>query len=256
MTHTMDERPSGLSGSTLKAIGLVFAAAGMIGRGILQNGILGVGSLTPQQLLEMMGTSSQMMAVATAALVLQAVSTCAIPIFSMLLVEGFANTENFLQDLLWLCGLAVVGEIPYNLAMHGKLIDVSSCNPVFGLVLGLMVLYFYDRYQRNNILVRTLVTAAALGWCIMLHVDEGVPLILVICVLWLFRRNTLYRNFIGASAAVVCSFMSPFYLASPMGFIAVHLYHGNRGEGSRFLQYGAYPVLLLLTGIIAILIRG
>ncbi len=256
MTHTIDERPTGLTGSRLKIIGMAFAAAGIIGRGIIQNGILGVGSLTAQQLLQVMSTSSNMMALATVSLVLQAVSTCAVPIFAMLLTEGFAHTGNFAKYLLRLFLLAVVSEIPYNLAMQGKLISTASCNPVFGLVLALVVLYFYDRYQAKNWFVRILATAAAVAWCIMLRIDEGVALVLVTCVLWLFRGNTLYRNFVGASAAVVCSFMSPFYLASPMGFLVVHFYRGNRGEGNRWVQYGVYPVLLLLVGIISILIRG
>lgn len=254
MKHTTDAPQSGMSMNTLTVIGFVFAAVGIISRSVLQRGILGLGSLTPQQLLQAMDASSEMMVAATVSLVLQAVSTCAVPIFACLLVDGFAHSENAAKDILRLSALAAISEFCYNFAIGGRLIDPSSRNPVFALVLGLAVLYFCDRYRKKNLLIQILVTAAAVVWCVMLRVDDGIALIFVICVLWLLRNHGVYRNFIGASAAVVCSFMSPFYLASPMGFLVVHFYHGNREEGRRWVLYGAYPVLLVLSGIAAMVV--
>ena len=58
-----------INGNALRTWALLFLLAGILGRGLIQNHILGVGSLTTQQLLEVMGSSRQAMTMATASLV-------------------------------------------------------------------------------------------------------------------------------------------------------------------------------------------
>jgi hypothetical protein len=42
------------------------------------------------------------------------------------------------------------------------------------------------------------------------------------------------------------------YLASaPVAFIMIHFYNGEPGEGNRYINYLAYPVILLATGLLA-----
>ena len=84
-----------INGNALRTWGLLFLLAGVLGRGLIQNHILGVGSLTTQQLLEVMGSSRQAMTMATASLVLQALETCAVPLYALMLVEGVQNTSGF-----------------------------------------------------------------------------------------------------------------------------------------------------------------
>ena len=55
----------------------------------------------------------------------------------------------------------------------------------------------------------------------------------------------MLRGMGGAVAALVCSVFSLFYMASPMGFLAVHFYNGEKGPDNRTVNYLAYPVLLL-----------
>lgn len=251
MERLADTKPNGINGSTLRTWGLVFLAAGILGRSILQNQILGIGQLNAQQLLEVMETN---MAVATAALALQAVETCAVPIFAFLLVEGFQHTSNFRNYLIRILVLALICELPYNLAIGGKLLDMSSRNPVFGLALGLILLNFYKRFSEKgmqNTFIKLAVTVAALIWTDMLQIQEGFCLILVTAVLWAFRKKPLYRNIAGATAVIICTLVSPFYLAAPMGFLAVHSYNGEKGETSRAVTYLAYPAMLLVIGIAA-----
>lgn len=251
MERLSNTKSSGLNGNGLRTWGLIFLAAGIFGRSVLQNRVLGIGQVNGQQLLEVM--NSNMMA-ATLALVLQAVETCALPIFALLLVEGFQHTSSYKNYLLRVAGLAVLSELPYNLAMGGNLIDLGSRNPVFGMVLGLIVLHFYQRYSEKgvqNTFIKLAVTLAAMVWAYMLQIEEGICLSLVVGVLWALRKKPLYRNFIGATAVVVCSLLSPFYLAAPMGFMVIHFYNGERGESSRLVSYLAYPAVLLVIGIAA-----
>lgn len=248
-------RPSGLSGRGLRIWGMIFILAGVVGRSIFQNQLLGMGQMSGQELLALMNATEDAMLYATIALILQAVQSCAIPIFSFLLLEGFLHTASFKKYVLKVVGLAVISEIPFNLAMGGKLMDMSSRNPVFGLVVCLVVLYLFRHYSEvsmQNRLIKAIVIFAALIWSTMLKIDSAAAMIIVVCVLWAFRKKALFRNIAGCTAAVVCTVISPFYLASPMGFMAVHFYNGEPDEGHWLIRYLAYPVLLLAVALIAL----
>lgn len=253
MERLASTRKTGMNKATLRKWGMVFLAAGVVGRGIIQGHILGIGSVSTQQLLEVMGSSPNVMNYVTVSLILQVLETCAAPIFALLLVEGVEHTSDFKQYLLRVLGVAVLAEIPYNLAMSAKLFDFGTRNPVFGMVLGLVMLYFY-RYcsERSvkNLLIKAAVTLAGLIWTRMLNIEFGICMVLIIGVLWAFRANPLYRNFAGATAAIVCSLFNPFFLASPMGFLAVHLYNGEQGEENQRFNYLFYPVVLVIAALV------
>ncbi len=244
--------PSGISANALRAWGMMFLLVGVVGRGILQNHFLGLGQVSSQQLLEIMQSSDTAMVMATVSLVMQAMETCAVPIFALLLIVGVQKTSDFRAYLLRVSGAAVLTEIPYDLAISGKILDFSTRNPVYGMALSLVMLYFYRRYAQpgfKNVLIKVVVTLSALLWPVMLKIEFGTATVLIVCILWIFRRRPMYRNFAGATAAIVCSLTSPFFLASPMGFLAIHLYNGEKGDENRLLNYLAYPAMLLIAGI-------
>lgn len=247
-----ERRPSGIGGNALRTWGILFLALGVIGRGILQGGLLGIGSVTGEELLAIMNGSGTAMTIASISLVLQAVETCAAPIFAFLLVEGAIHTASMKNYLLRILGLAVITEIPYNLAISGKLLVGGSLNPVFGMVLCLILLWFFRYYGGKGFgkaLVKVVVTIAAILWAQMLHIAFGGPMVVLVTVLWCLRSKPNYRNFAGMVAAVVCTGFSPFFLASPMGFLAVHLYNGEPGEQNRWVRYLTYPAILLIAGL-------
>lgn len=242
-------KKTGISINALRTWGLLFLAAGIIGRGVIQNHILGFTGLNTQQMLEAMGASETAMNYATLSIALQALETCAAPIFAVLLVEGVLHTSDFNKYFTRIFGMAIVNEIPYNLAMGKGLLDFSTRNPMFALVLGLLVIFFYQRYAGKsfkNVFVKILITFAALLWVKMLSIDFGAPLLAIIVTLWCARGKGIYRNFIGASVAIACSVLNPFFLASPMSFLAIHMCNWEKNEENRTVNYFSYPVLLLL----------
>lgn len=257
MERLTTQKPSGMNGDSLRTWGLFFLAAGVIGRGLLQTHILGIGQLTALQLLETMNASQTAMTMVTISLVLQAMETCAVPIFAMMLVEGVQHTSDFKAYMLRVTGLALIAEIPYNLAFSGKILAMDARNPVFGLVLSMVMLYFFRQYAGfgiKQILIKVFVAVASVIWCRMLSIDSGICVVLVVAVLWTFRKKALYRNFAGAIALVLCTAVSPFYLAAPMGFLAVFFYNGEEGTNSRTVKYLAYPVILLVTGLLGMFV--
>lgn len=246
------EKRTGITRTALRLWGIFFLAAGIVGEAILQNRILNVDSSTNAQLLEAMSADSRIMIAATLALVLQAVQTCAVPIFCFLLVEGFQHTKDPVKYLLRVLGVAVVSEIPYNLAMSGSLWDASTRNPAFGLVLSLVIMLIFKRFEGKGfgkLMIKFIVIVAGIVWTVMLGIVEGQSCVVLVAALWAARNQKQFRSFVGCVAAACCSLFSPFYLAAPMGFMAVHFYQGEQGEENRIINYGAYPVLLLIAGI-------
>lgn len=250
MERLGNTRPSGLHAGNLRAWGMLFAIAGIISRAILQNRMLGMGIRSTAELLELMQSSETAMAIATVALVLQAVETVAVPIFVFLLAEGFKHTSDWKKYLMRVAGLAVLTEIPYDLAMNNKVLEFGSQNPVFGLVLCMILLILFRRFAGKK-LICIVMTLAGLAWALMLKVDHGIPMLLMICVIYLFRDKHMFMGFSGMAAAAICSGISPFYLAAPMGFLAIHFYNGEQGNTGKLVNYLFYPVTLLVIGLIA-----
>lgn len=257
MERLTTRKRNGINGNALRTWALLFVTAGIAGRGVIQSHILGIGQISAAQLLEVISASDSAMTLASISLALQALETCALPMFALMLVEGAMHTSDFKAYLLRVAGLAVLSEIPYNLAVNAKLFALGSRNPVFSLLVCLILIWFYRTYAGSgarNLLIKAAVTAAAIVWCEMLKIDFGSPMVLVVAVLWAFRSNTLYRNFAGAAAAIVCTVFSPFFLAAPMGFMAVHFYNEEKSTTSRRVKYLAYPTILLVAAIVGMIL--
>lgn len=244
---------SGFTVNALRTWGMIFLAAGIIGRGVIQNHLLGFSGMSMQQMLDVLNSSATAMNYMTVSIALQALETCAAPIFAVLLVEGILHTSDFIKYFTRVLGLALITEIPYNLAMGKGILDFGSRNPVFSLVFGMLLIFFYQRYSTRgfkNAMIKVIVTAAALLWMNMLKVDSGAPVIIILVALWALRKKTLYRNFAGVSAAVVSTLFSPFFLAAPMSFLAIHMCNWERDEDNRIVNYLMYPAMLLVAAAV------
>lgn len=247
---------TGIDRSTLHLCGVILLALGMLSRGVLQNRLLGVTTGSSQQLLEILDMSGGMTAAAVA-LALEALESCAVPIFATLLLDGFLRTGSFRKYLLRVLAVAAVSEVPYNLLISGKLWDVSSRNPVFASVLVLIMLYLYHTYEERtfrNGSIKLFVTVAALLWAVIFRVQYGVSLLVVVCVLWTFRDRKALKNFLGAAAAICCCIGNPLYMFSPFGFLIAHGYNGEQGNPNRMLRYALYPLLLVLVYAVGLLL--
>lgn len=253
MERLGDTKPSGIHANGLRTWGMIFVVAGVFSRSVLQNQILGVGTLTNAELVQIMQSSSSAMIIASIALILQAIETCAVPIFAFLLVEGFQRAESLKAYALRVGLVAVIAEIPYNLAMSQKLIDTATRNPAVGLLLGVALLYLYTRFESSKV-VCVIATVAGFAWAWMLGIDHGVAMVLLIATMWLFRKKPAVRGFVGAAVAVLCTIGSMFYLAAPMGFLAIHFYNGEEGPDNKIVNMVFYPAVLLVIGLMAMFV--
>lgn len=248
MEKIENPREKGLSKNQVLFWGLMFLLAGIISRGILQNRVLQMGGLTGMQLLQLLSGSGSAMATATAALVMQALETCAIPIFAFFLVEGYEKSQSRKKLLLYLLIAAAASEIPYNYVMAGTFLHTASRNPAVAMLIGVAVLYFFHRYSEKsvmNVLVRSAIGIAAVLWAVMLNVDHGPALLIVMMVMWTLRKKKHMLTLVGGVAAAACMLISPFYIVSVMGVLPVHLCREETSEDMKIFPYLSYPVLLL-----------
>lgn len=253
MNNLSTNTPKGLSRHGLRIWGLMFLVLGIAGKSILQNRMLGVGSISNEELLKLIQNQDQF-AMASVAIVLQFVMACAIPIFVYLLVDGFGRTSSFKNYLLRITGVAVLSELPFNFAMSGKLLDLNSRNPVFAMVLGLVMLYIFQYYAGTgfkNVLIKVMVVALSILWVDMLRITDGAAIVVMVSALWALRKNRSLQIFGGCAAMFVCTIFSPFYLAAPLLFLTVHFYNGEPGDENKIINYLAYPAILLAIGLVA-----
>lgn len=258
--------PKGINAATLRKWAILFLAVGIVGRSIFLNGMLGLDSLRisgaqNEQLSALMETNGGASMALTAVILCCLAETCAVPLYAFLLVEGFLHTASFEKYLLRLIGFALVCEIPYNLAMSGELLEFSSRNPAFGLVICILMLFFFRNYGEKslkNTLVKSVVFLAAFLWCVMLNIDFGYVLVVFVSILWLVREKSNVRALYAFGAAMICTILPNenqfFYMGACLSSIMLQRYDGERGDQNQTLNYAFYPALLLILGIVALFI--
>lgn len=259
MERIGETRPRGINRNGLRTWGILIVLTGLVGRGLLQGHILGIGSVTSQELLDVMNSSQEMMIIATMSLVLQVLETCAVPLFALMLAEGFIHTSSLKDYILRVAGCAVLSEIPYDLAMSGKLFDFSRQNPVFGMVLSLILLYLFARFEGKGIgkfLIKVLFVICAVIWTQMLSIDLGAGLVLVVWPMYVFRNKPMYRNLVAAAMSMLGMTTSLFFVMAPMGCLMLHFYNGEQGdeEPNRIVKYLTYPALALVIGLVGVFV--
>lgn len=204
--------------------------------------ILGVGDIANSELLQMMQEDPSVMALATTALVFQVLEICAVPVFSFQLVEGAVHTASYGKYVLRVLGLAVVCQILYGLTFGGM-------NPVFALVMSMVMLYFFRRYpgkKAAHIAIKTFAVVGTFLWSNMLGIENGAACVILTAAQWALRDKTYFRTFGSCLAAVLCSILSPLYMASPIAFLVIYLYREDKGSGNKLVNYAGYPVILLI----------
>ncbi len=243
-----------LSGEALQWIGSVLICLSSFSVAVLQRGILHLdedGAL--EAVSEAMKPGGEAMGWATAAVFCSLAATLAIPVFCKLLYEGWKHTEDEKRLLLRLVLCAVISEIPYDLAMSGKIFDWSTQNPVWGLLLAAVVLTITRRWRMKttaaNCVFRAVIVVAALSWALLLRVYMGALLILL-PVLFCFAAQWKWITMLGGVLITLVQF------PAPLGMLFVHWYDEKLERGSAKLFYIFYPVQLLVFGILAIAISG
>ena len=232
----MELKKPALSGSTLKMIALVTMLIDHIGAVIVQ------------RTMSMSGFDHNFWS--SLYWPLRYVGRVAFPIFCFLLVEGFLHTSNVKKYLSRMLLFALISEIPFNLAISGKVIDLNYQNVFFELFFGIGAMYYLEvveKKQKNyllQVILRLGIIAVFAIAAEYFNFDYGMYGIISIVALYAFRQNKLWQLLIGA----LSFYWEP---VAPLAFLLMAFYNGKRGRSIKYAFYIFYPAHMLILYVIA-----
>ncbi len=146
----------GISGSTIKIIAVAAMLIDHIGAVIMARQLMaeGLGSIfTSNDAAKVMAWLMDHALLYYGYIGIRAIGRLGFPIFCFLLVEGFQKTKNVRKYVLRMGLFALISEIPFNLAVTGKVMEFGYQNVYFTLFLGLFTLCAYEflaRYRQTG----------------------------------------------------------------------------------------------------------
>lgn len=190
----------------------------------------------------------------TILVVCEAVSWSAIAIYAWLLDQGYRHTGNMSLYILRLLALAVITEVPYDLATSGKVWDMTSANPVFALVIALLVLLALDwaaRYSNGiRVVISLAVVLAGFLWMVLLRVgvrqqlmNAGALLLGFVVIFHLLRNR---ENTMMFTAGLLGAVM---FLTPTIGVAVLHYRNDElrvTRPWTRWMFYALYPMMLVI----------
>ena len=168
----------------------------------------------------------------------------AFPIFAFLLVEGFIHTGDFWKYFRRVFLMALLSELPYDLAFFNASYNFERQNTGFTLACGLLMLYGMKRFRKKP-LYKWLSVVLSCAMAELLRFDYGAVAILSIALMYNFRKEKALQTFSGALCSAVKSYES--FCLGAAAFLPIFLYNGERGRfHSRWLFYIYYPLHLIV----------
>lgn len=186
--------------------------------------------------------------------IMRKIGRIAFPIYCFLLVEGFFHTKDARRYLGNCLLFAALSELPFNMAVFGRVFYLQGQNVYFTLCIGLCALIVLDRfkyrYETRYILLKAAVIALAAYAGELLDVDYHWRGVMFIVMFYLVRdMQEWIRSLVG-----ICAFA--YELTAPLAFIPIHFYNGERGRQAKYLFYAIYPAHLLVFGLIRLRLNG
>ena len=194
-------------------------------------------------------------------MILRCIGRFAFPVFCFLLVEGFWHTRSKAKYLRNLMIFALVSEVPFDLALYGKVCSWQHQNVFFTLAAGFGAIWIAEHFtlkamrdSLNVMLYRALSAAGVVGIALLaefIHTDYGAAGVATIFLLYAMRG----RPVVSALAAWLILGLTNFLEFYCFPFVgAVHFYNGERGRQNKYFFYVFYPVHLLILAILKVII--
>ena len=220
-----------------------------IGIVVIEKGMIHLESYTQSSLNEAMAQDSRLMTLAGLGAVFQLAGGLAIPIFAFLLVEGVRNTSDYKKYLLAMLGTALLSELPYDLAMSGKILDFSGQNGMFTMTICLILLKCLELTGSISgaagKLVRFFEILAAVLWTSLFKSEYGLCMVLLTAVFYVFYTKNVIKTILGGAISLM-------YVTGPLAFYGLWCYNGERKNRiNKYLYYAVYPVSLLVAFLLA-----
>lgn len=215
---------------------------------------------------------------------LRLIGRIAFPIYIWLLVEGFVHTSSRKRYLLQMAALAVLSELPFDLAFSGQW-DWGWQNVYFTLLTGLLLLTVLEKTAKGGSVCAFLATAVLMAVSEFCHFDYGCTGPVLVAVFYSYQKDKKPGMAAGFLLFACSNLLRPLFrgiwngglwnglLAEPLvwknafrtvaiesfGIMAVPIlarYNGiRRWKRGKLLFYFFYPVHLLLIHGIHLVLR-
>ena len=220
-----------------------------VGIAIIEKGLIHLDQYTQESLNQAMSQDSRLMTLAGVGSIMQLIGGMAIPVFAFLLVEGFRNTSDYKKYLIMMAVTALVSEIPYDLAICGKVWDFSSQNAMITMCICLIMLKCLDLFKETSGLtggmLKVLILIAAIVWVSIFRAEYGLCIVLLVFVFYVFETRNVLKTVLGCIISLM-------YVTGPIAFYGIWCYTGERKDHiNKYVYYAFYPLHLLVLGVIA-----
>lgn len=233
----------------LKMFACIVMLIQTVGIAVIEKGLIHLDQYTQESLNQAMSQDSRLMTLAGIGFIMQLIGGMAIPVFAFLLVEGFRNTSDYKKYLLTMIITALVSEIPYDLAICGKVWDLSSQNAMITMCICLIMLKCMELFSNSSgfagSMVRILIMIAAIVWVSIFRAEYGLCMVLLVTVFYVFDTKNVLKTVLGCIISLM-------YVTGPIAFYGIWCYNGERKDRiNKYVYYAFYPLHLLVLGVIA-----
>lgn len=206
---------------------------------------------------------------------LTCIGRLAYPIFAFMIVEGYFHTRSLKKYVGRLLVFAVLSEIPFNLALGGRLFYPIHQNVLWTFLISIGLIVINEKAKKTGKLLGRIAVGAAtvlLGYVvgIVTFVDFYHAGILTVLVFYFFRGRKWWNylgqlvclwyinvEMLGGFSYELHLFGDTWYLTRQglalFALIPIWLYRGKQGYHNKILQYtyyAFYPVHLLLLSLL------
>lgn len=188
-------------------------------------------------------------------ILLRVIGRLAFPIYCFLLVEGYFNTKDIKKYLSRLLIFAFISEIPFNLAFYDSFFWFDTLNVYFTLFIGLLVIYFCERYTHP--IYKIFICFIGMLVAELIKSDYSSVGILMIYLMYAYRDKKVLKT-IGV---VILNFFVGFIQAfAGFSMLFIVFYNGKkvpdnkRIKINKYIFYMFYPLHLLFLKLISLLV--
>ncbi len=185
---------------------------------------------------------------------LRGIGRLSFPIFCFLLVEGFFHTRDRLRYLSRLILFALISEIPFDIAMNnsleqGYMVEFHSQNVFFTLALAFaaMIVAEYNKGDSTSLLAAVIVFPMLAE---LIHSDYAAIGVITTLLFYLWKSGSNLSLWMCYLPLLLVSYSSHIQIACILSIFFLSSYNGEKGHGSKYLFYLAYPAHFLFLYII------
>jgi hypothetical protein len=188
--------------------------------------------------------------------ILRIIGRIAFPIFTFLIAEGYHHTKSVNKYMVRLGSFALISEIPFDLAFHGKYFEPHSQNIFFTLLLGLVAIRLYNHFKNKNSLIAVLSVVLTCVISFVFKTDYYVFGVVIIFAFHQLRDYSKLKLVVVSLLLVLLTIVialsmgdytlnSTYQIFSLFSLVLIYLYNGKPGmklNKLKFALYAFYPV--------------